>query len=969
MNYLQISFTELKGLVSVHRFALIIFPLLAAVFLHDVLFSNKSLSAFDILLAQPSFHSEFENKGIHQPVLSDSPFAHYPERKLNWDLLKQGHNFDFSPYIFSGTSYIGRKMGAFITSFPQLFLDTPGAIDWSTWLRMALAGFFMYLLLVSMGISRLGAILAGVLWTYNLNQIVWLELPQHLATQLWMPLLLLLNIQLIKCRENFPPNLVIGLIFVNLLFYTSGYTQIVLYYYFFIALFNTLYIGFDQSRSFRERLTKWTIVNGVYIVAVVILFADILSDLNDIKLGLRSTQDFRERHTEIKLAFSTVYELFENFTPDINELKRFFSPDYLGGIWGINYDRQLSGNIVEGGVYYGVLGLFLSFYSITGHRLLKDKRLYYVLLFLFFFFVGFFYSDPVVMSIYNLIPFGGSGSYSRILTILIFLLCIFAAFGLSHLIHDLAEKKYLKIAIALAIFCSLPIIARVFDSDFSLSKFGYSYIILAVTTSIIIVAVLSKRKRLIAYAVILVVIVDLFAVTYDFNTRMRNSRIFPENKTIQYLLSDPETFRVAVFANSPIYHPNILTYYSLPTIGGYLTVASTDYLNFIKNVYGKTRVTLNGILYLFKDGNLDILRHLNVKYIISDEQLDTDKAKLVYFNNYNYIYRILDSLSRVYCASDYIKPASENNSAAELTDALDRFDRPVISADLPVPEGALAADCSVQDLNTYINKVQFKTSTSEPTIVLAAYNFNKYWQARVNGKKSEIYRVNSQLMAIAVPAGTTQVEIVYQNNNEVIASSVKITFALLAIGFILVRARPGIYSLILVISLSTMVWKNSYTIPGIKNNNIPEKPIRNDIVISDTTGIHRLSDNKTSALIYSEKSYTTKIISPLNGLRKIIFHLTISENANTTDQDFKIAFTITNTETGKSSQTVVPASSLRGHQWNEVMFDEFGNSRNQPFEIKIDATEASKSDNFSVYLDKEDKLSLITYHNPETAYQ
>ncbi|MEA1888756.1 MAG: YfhO family protein [Pseudomonadota bacterium] len=829
-NYLQISFTELRHLVSVHRLALIIFPLLAAVFLHDVLFSNKGLAAFDVLLAQPSFNTEFDYKGVHQPVLNDSPFAHYPERKLNWELFKQGHNFDFSPYIFSGSSYTGRKTGAFITSFPQLFFDTPGAMDWSIWLRMTLAGFFMYLFLASMGVNRFGAILAGILWTYNLHQIVWLEFPQHLATQLWMPLLLLLNIQLIKCRSTFPPNLIIGLILVNLLFYTSGYTQIVLYYYFFIGLFNTLYIGFDQSRSVRERVTKWIVVNGIYILAVSILVADVLSELNDLKLGLRGTQGFRERHTELKLAFSTVYELFKNFTPDINELKRFFSPDYLGGIWNKSYDKQLSGNIVEGGVYYGVLGLFLSFYSITGHRLLKDKRLYYVLLFLFFFFIGFFYSDPVVMSIYNLIPFGGSGSYSRILTILIFLLCIFAAYGLSHLIHDLVEKKYLKVAVALVIFCTLPIIARIFDSDFSLDKFRYSYVILAVTTCLIIVAVLSKRKRFIAYAVILVAVVDLFSVTYDFNTRMRNSRIFPENKTIQYLLSDPDIFRVAVLANSPMYHPNILSYYSLPTIGGYLTVASTDYLNFIKNSYGEARITLNGILYLFKGGNLDFLRQMNVKYIISDEKMDTDKADLVNFDNNSYIYRMLDHLPRVYCASDYIKISSAKNIIAELTKSLERFDRPVLGSDLPLSSGQLPADCTIDALSVSINKLEFQVNTSDKSIVLIPYNYNDFWHATVKGEPAKIYRVNSRLMAVDVPAGNSEVEFLYQNNYEVTASTIKIVFALLAIVVILIWSNPGILSLALVLALSVMVWKNSYTLPGIKNNDIPERTVRQDIV-------------------------------------------------------------------------------------------------------------------------------------------
>ncbi len=841
-NYLQVSFSELRYLVSAHRIALIFFPLLAALFLNDVLFSNKSLSAFDILLAQPSFNSEFDSKGVHERVLSDSPYAHYPERKQNWEHFKQGHNFDFSPYIFGGASYTSKKTGAFITSLPQLITDIPNAIDWTTWLRLALAGLFMYFLLIYLGVSRFGAILAGVLWTYNLHQIVWLEFPQHLATQLWMPLLLLFNIQLIKSRDNFPINLVIGFILANIFFKTSGYTQIVLYFYFFIGLFNTLYIGLDQSVPASKRLSKWVIVNGIYVVAVILLAADLLSELNDLKTGLRGAQGFRERNTEIQLVFSTAYEFFRNITPDINELKRFFSADYLGGIWGSKYDRLLSGNIVEGGVYFGVVGLFLSFYSITGHRLLKDRRLYYVLLFLFFFLTGFYYGDPVVMGIYNLIPFGGSGSYSRMLTILIFLLCIFAAFGLSALMQDLAEKKYLKILIALAIFCSLPVIAIILDSEFILRKFAYSYIVLAVFISSLLFGVMAKRKQLIPYAIVLVSIIDLFAVTYDFNTRMRNSRIFPENQTIKFLLSDPDTFRVAVFATRPIYHPNMLTYYSLPTIGGYLTVASTEYIKFIQNVYGKSRITLNGILYLFKEGNLDLLRQMNVKYILSDQELDTDKVELIKFVNNNYIYRIPDNLPRAYCASDYINATQESNIVAAYIDALASFDRPVIGTNLPISAGPLPTSCTVRTLKTYINKLDFQVSTAEKSIVLIPYSYNKFWQTRINGQKAKVYRVNQQLMAIVVPAGDSQVEFLYQNNYEVTSSAIKILFALVAIALILIRSRPGIASLALVLALSIMIWKNSYTIPGIKNTEIPERPLRQDMIKQEISQTRLIGD-------------------------------------------------------------------------------------------------------------------------------
>ena len=68
-------------------------------------------------------------------------------------------------------------------------MDVPNALDWSTWFRLSLAGILMYACLVLLGIRPAIAFLAGIAWAYNTHQLVWLLFPQHLATQLWIPLI------------------------------------------------------------------------------------------------------------------------------------------------------------------------------------------------------------------------------------------------------------------------------------------------------------------------------------------------------------------------------------------------------------------------------------------------------------------------------------------------------------------------------------------------------------------------------------------------------------------------------------------------------------------------------------------------------------------------------------------------------------------------------------------------------------
>jgi hypothetical protein len=251
---------------------------------------------------------------------------------------------------------------------------------------------------------------------------------------------------------------------------------------------------------------------------------------------------------------------------------------------------------------------------------------------------------------------------------------------------------------------------------------------------------------------------------------------------------------------------------------------------------------------------------------------------------------------------------------------------------------------------------------------VAAYSYHPNWQARVNGKQADIYRVNSQLMAVAVPAGSSTVEFLYQNNYVVLGSAIKIIFALLAIGFILFRIKPGGHASLLMIVLAIMVWKNSYSLPFIKNSNIPEKPLRSDITVADTTGLYRIDSSNRSGTIEGMQTFNGSFISPLNGLRKIVIRLNTGDFSLDNGRDFKVQISVRELHTGKTSSYSVNASQLRGINWHEISLDEYPNSKNRVYQITVSASEATTNDNFSIHLTEENKISIITYHNPAIAY-
>jgi len=121
----------MNSTIKKHLLAVLFFTACATGYLFDVLFFNKHLSAFDFVLEKPSWTVEFGGIAPHNPLLADSPTAHYPYKREFWGEMKRGYNTHYLPHIFTGKPTIGQGVGIFATSPFQLFLDVPDAQDWS----------------------------------------------------------------------------------------------------------------------------------------------------------------------------------------------------------------------------------------------------------------------------------------------------------------------------------------------------------------------------------------------------------------------------------------------------------------------------------------------------------------------------------------------------------------------------------------------------------------------------------------------------------------------------------------------------------------------------------------------------------------------------------------------------------------------------------------------------------------------
>ena len=439
--------------------------------------------------------------------------------------------------------------------------------------------------------------------------------------------------------------------------------------------------------------------------------------------------------------------------------------------------------------------------------------------------IALFNGNPTIISVLNMIPFAGSGSYARIITLMVLTAIIITAYGASHMIEDLKNRQYIYLFIPLLIILLWLFYARLVNPDtLALREFTpwIIYLIVFIFCSIGLVR-MGKLKLILPVAVILTFL-ELAVTGYGFNTRLDKENHFPENTIIKKLRASEGDFRTALLMNHTGYHHNILSYYDLSTIGGYETTVPNDYVYFMRKAYQKLHLTLNGILFLF-DGNIEILRLLNTHYIVSNLGLESDLISPIYKNEQETLYKFNDPLDRVYCATDQVVNPDKGKIPGQLAEIARTMDRPVIVTTPIVEAGVLTKRCNVSKLQVYTSKIKFEVETDRPTLVFVPTNYHDYWRVRVNSEKATIHRANYTFMAIKIDAGKSSVVLEFINTKLTIGAVILLLLGLVSLYVGIIRAKKSWQRTVFIACGVLLIGKNMMSIPGIMNTDIPEKPV------------------------------------------------------------------------------------------------------------------------------------------------
>lgn len=372
-------------------------------------------------------------------------------------------------------------------------------------------------------------------------------------------------------------------------------------------------------------------------------------------------------------------------------------------------------------------------------------------------------------------------------TITFFIAAILASYGLEYLRVQSGGKDILKryknIIYIFAAFLILGIILYLAGFSFSFTKPGgerYSeqyieifkkiraelynldilrYFIIVILSAGGILAYLSRKVNFMALGLFFAIITMVDFISLGSHVQKKfidpeqlEKRYFKKTGTDIFLNSDPSLFRI--FPAGKYFNENRWGYYH-ETIGGYSPIKMYTIEELIENN-----------LYHGWDPrfpvNWNVLKMLNVKYMITDTKISHPKLEPAYSDPQNglYTYLFKDFLPRFYFTGNIEIIENEYERLARINQKdFDPADTVILEES--VNEPVSNPDSSFTRVLEYTpNKILLEAYTNEQSLlVMSVPYYPPGWKITIDEvPASKIYRANHALQAVVTPAGFHNIE-------------------------------------------------------------------------------------------------------------------------------------------------------------------------------------------------------------------
>ena len=240
---------------------------------------------------------------------------------------------------------------------------------------------------------------------------------------------------------------------------------------------------------------------------------------------------------------------------------------------------------------------------------------------------------------------------------------------------------------------------------------------------------------------------NLFAVNWRFNlAEPVAGGPFPETGTVAFLQSQPGTFRISSAGLLP---------------GG----SSAGVVFELEDITGNTPLRLDAFeQFEAKVGSWRRWQLLNVRYVLSDRELDGPGLERVYEEGETKVYRVGDPLPRAWVVHD-VETASDGEAVALLnSEGFHPLQTAVLapdSAPASLP-GETGPGIPAQVLESAPGRLVLSIEPTGEGLLVVSQPFYPGWRATVDGELAQIHRVDMLLQGVQVQAGSHIVELTFR---------------------------------------------------------------------------------------------------------------------------------------------------------------------------------------------------------------
>ena len=676
----------------------------------------------------------------------------FPWKKIAVDIWRSGVVPLWNPYGFSGTPLLANYQSAVLSPLNILFFFLPFIDAWSLLilLQPLLAGFFMYIFVRSLKLSKVAALISSVAFMFCGFMTSWMVYGTLDYAVLFLPLALYSLEKLYEKNQWYYSALLGASVPLSFL---SGHFQMSIYFLIFLFSYTT-FKGFitRDLKSFVLSLVSVTL--GLSIAAPQLL--------PSIELYLNSVRSELFMKTEV-IPWAYIPTLV---APDI------FGNPVTRNAW--------FGHYAEWNGYIGLVPLLLGFYSIRK----MNNCVKFFLAWAGIAILLAFQSPLLDLLILAKVPVLSTSAASRIIVLFSFSFAVLSAFGFENLASDIKSKKYNYVIIwIISVFAAFVIIwglvlfklfipevqIPVAVSNLKLPTIFLGIFIMSVAASFIV----KNKKALIAFSLIalLVSAFDLYRFSSKWQPFDPRNLVYPE-VPIQNVLSSSKSYDRAFGS----FGQELTLSFKLGGVEGYDPLYISRFGEFMGAAPDSEYHSASRSVVTFsKNGEYTgkILNFLGVKYIIHKIadgravwafpfwEYPVDEFRQI-FKDDKYEILVNDkAYPRAFMVSGY-QVIQDKRKILQTMFALDLDLRNnAVIEENPNIKMNQSASGSANIKRYGSNEVVIETNSSGPGLLVLTDPYYPGWTAYVDGSKTKIFRTDYTFRGVFVPAGRHSVTFTY----------------------------------------------------------------------------------------------------------------------------------------------------------------------------------------------------------------